>query len=82
VVRGGLYRVVGNPMYVSVLIALVAEALLFRSIRLVVWAVIVSVTVHIFVVAYEEPHLRKQFGTPYEEYSGQVGRWFPRRGGR
>ena len=82
VVRSGLYRLVRNPMYLSVLVALVGEAVLFRSSRLVVWAVIVSITVHLFVVAYEEPRLRQQFGAPYEAYCREVGRWVPRRPGR
>jgi protein-S-isoprenylcysteine O-methyltransferase Ste14 len=79
VVRSGLYRVVRNPMYLSVLTVLVGEAVLFGSLRLVAWAVIVASTVHLFVVAYEEPSLRRQFGVPYEEYCGAVTRWFPRR---
>jgi protein-S-isoprenylcysteine O-methyltransferase Ste14 len=79
VVRNGLYRVVRNPMYLCVLTTLVGEALLFHSARLVVWSVIVAITVHIFVVAYEEPQLRQRFGAPYERYCQDVGRWVPRR---
>jgi protein-S-isoprenylcysteine O-methyltransferase Ste14 len=79
VVRSGLYRVVRNPMYVSVLTALAGEALLFRSARLAVWGVVVALMFHAFVVAYEEPTLRRQFGTNYEAYLGAVPRWLPRR---
>jgi protein-S-isoprenylcysteine O-methyltransferase Ste14 len=78
VVRGGLYGVVRNPMYLSVLTALVGETVLFGSYRLLGWAVSVAVTVHFFVVAYEEPRLREQFGAAYEEYCGDVSRWMPR----
>ena len=78
IVRGGLFGVVRNPMYLAVLIALAGEALLFRSIALIAWAGIVAIWFHLFVVAYEEPRLRRQFGAPYEEYCGAVARWIPR----
>ncbi len=32
----------------------------------------------LFVVFYEEPTLRKKFGTDYEEYCRNVHRWRPR----
>ena len=50
VVRSGLYRVTRNPMYVGVLVTLVGEALLFDSVPLAVWAAVVAVVVHLFVV--------------------------------
>jgi len=34
--------------------------------------------VHLFVVLYEEPTLRKKFGADYEEYCVHVRRWWPR----
>jgi len=79
VVRSGLFRVARNPMYLSVLTALAGEALLFRSLALIAWAGIVGIWFHLFVVAYEEPRLRRQFGAPYEEYCSTVARWRPRR---
>lgn len=78
VVRGGLFRFVRNPMYVSVLTVLIGEVVLFRSFRLAVWAAIVAVVVHLFVVAYEEPSLRDRFGADYETYCRDVPRWIPR----
>jgi protein-S-isoprenylcysteine O-methyltransferase Ste14 len=33
---------------------------------------------HIFVVLYEEPTLRRQFGESYEEYRRTVPRWIPK----
>jgi protein-S-isoprenylcysteine O-methyltransferase Ste14 len=32
---------------------------------------------HLFVILYEEPHLRVTFGTPYEAYCRSVRRWLP-----
>ena len=78
VVRSGLYRAVRNPMYVSVLTALVGEVLLFRSLRIAAWLAIVAVWFHVFVVLYEEPALRRQFGADYDAYRDTVPRWLPR----
>ncbi len=33
---------------------------------------------HLFVLAYEEPHLERAFGAEYEEYRAAVPRWLPR----
>ena len=33
---------------------------------------------YLFVIAYEEPWLRRQFGESYADYARQVGRWLPR----
>jgi protein-S-isoprenylcysteine O-methyltransferase Ste14 len=35
-------------------------------------------TAHTFVVLYEEPTLRRQFGDSYEEYRRNVPRWIPK----
>jgi len=79
VVRGGLYRWVRNPMYVCVAAILLSEALLFESRPLLSWTIVVALGFHIFVVLYEEPHLRRTFGADYEAYTRAVRRWTPRR---
>jgi protein-S-isoprenylcysteine O-methyltransferase Ste14 len=33
---------------------------------------------HLFVVLYEEPTLRRQYGESYEEYVRTVPRWVPK----
>ena len=77
VVRG-LYRYVRNPMYVAVVMILIGESILFISTRILVEAVVFMVSASLFVVFYEEPILRMQFGESYERYCRQVGRWIPR----
>jgi protein-S-isoprenylcysteine O-methyltransferase Ste14 len=76
VVRG-LYRYVRNPMYVAVLLILVAEAWLFSSRALLLYAAGCFVIIHAFVLLYEEPHLRRQFGISYTQYCEKVSRWIP-----
>ena len=78
VVRG-LYRYVRNPMYVGVLTALLGEVLFFESWALFQYAMVWLLIVHLFVVLYEEPKLRRHFGASYEEYCRAVRRWLPGR---
>jgi protein-S-isoprenylcysteine O-methyltransferase Ste14 len=77
VVRG-LYRYVRNPMYLGVTAILLGEVLLTRSGALALYWLIWFVVVNAFVIGYEEPTLRVQFGESYEEYLRTVGRWIPR----
>ena len=76
VVRG-LYRYVRNPMYLSVLLMLSGGAAFFESWALLRYAVGVFIAVHLFVVFYEEPSLRRKFGESYERYCKNVRRWIP-----
>ncbi|MBI4288103.1 MAG: isoprenylcysteine carboxylmethyltransferase family protein [Chloroflexi bacterium] len=74
----GLYWLVRNPMYVGVELMLLGQVLLFQSTRLLIYAMVVGLVVHCFVVFREEPQLRKKFGSKYEEYCRAVPRWVPR----
>lgn len=80
VVRG-LYRYVRNPMYLSVTAIVLGEVLLTGSRGLLLYWSIWFVAVNIFVRAFEEPTLRRQFGASYDEYTSRVGRWLPKLGG-
>jgi protein-S-isoprenylcysteine O-methyltransferase Ste14 len=75
----GLYRFVRNPMYVAVVSVLFGESMLFRSGRVVGYALIACLACHLFVVFYEERALRKKFGADYEAYCKTVPRWLPKR---
>jgi len=74
----GLYRWVRNPMYIAVLSVVIGEAILFRSILLAEYALVLWGVFHMFVVFVEEPSLRSQFGASYETYFRTVPRWLPR----
>lgn len=74
----GPYQWVRNPMYIAVLAVVIGEAILFRSLLLVEYALLVWLVVHLFVVFVEEPSLRSQFRGSYETYLRTVRRWFPR----
>jgi protein-S-isoprenylcysteine O-methyltransferase Ste14 len=74
----GLYRYVRNPMYLAVLSIVVGQALLLGRRRLLVYAAVAWVVVHLFVRLYEEPVLRASFGAEYVAYTAAVRRWWPR----
>ena len=78
-VVGGLYRYVRNPMYLAVAGVILGQAAVLGRWLLVVYAVAYGATVWSFVHWYEEPTLRQQFGTDYEEYLRTVPGWWPRR---
>jgi protein-S-isoprenylcysteine O-methyltransferase Ste14 len=77
-VVSGLYRYVRNPMYVAVSALIFGQGLLFGSVRVLEYGVAVWAAFFVFVVAYEEPTLRKSFGAEYEEYCAKVPGWIPR----
>ena len=74
----GLYRWVRNPMYIAVLSVVIGEAILFHSILLVEYALVLWGMFHVFVVFVEESLLCSQFGASYETYFRTVPRWLPR----
>ena len=74
----GLYRYVRNPMYLAVSVILLGEAASFRSLGLLAYWAVWFLIVNLFVMAYEEPTLRRQFGADFEHYCRRVGRWLPR----
>jgi protein-S-isoprenylcysteine O-methyltransferase Ste14 len=77
VVRG-LHRYVRNPMYLGVALTIAGQAWLFHSRQDAIFAVCMLLIAHLFVISYEEPTLRKQFGEEYARYRTQVPRWIPR----
>jgi protein-S-isoprenylcysteine O-methyltransferase Ste14 len=74
----GLYRFVRNPMYVAGIITLIGWILWSPSLALIIAPFLFFIAAHLFVTFYEEPTLKKKFGTPYEDYFKRVPRWIPR----
>jgi protein-S-isoprenylcysteine O-methyltransferase Ste14 len=83
-VVGGLYGYVRNPMYLAVAALILGQAAILGSWLLVACAAAFIATVWSFVRWYEEPYLRRRFGTAYEDYTRRVPGWWPRvrRGGK
>jgi protein-S-isoprenylcysteine O-methyltransferase Ste14 len=62
---GGFFTLAGFGLYER------SPAILFFSLP---WLLLA----HLFVIFYEEPHLRHKFGSPYDAYCHSVPRWLPR----
>ena len=74
----GLYRYVRNPMYVGVTTILLGELLITQAPAFAWYCAGWFVVVNLFIIGYEEPTLRHQFGASYKAYAKSVGRWIPR----
>jgi protein-S-isoprenylcysteine O-methyltransferase Ste14 len=77
-VTTALHRYVRNPMYIGVFGVLLGEAATFRAFVLLKYAAVCFAAAYLFVIFYEEPTLRRQFGESYEQYRRSVPRWIPR----
>jgi len=74
-VINGLYKYSRNPMYIGVILMLIAEAVFFLSNSLWFYLTIVFIAFNLFILLHEEPRLRKDFGQEYLEYCKKVRRW-------
>ena len=76
----GFYRYVRNPMYLGFFVGWAGLWVVFGHANLtaIAWACVVVLGVALFVVFYEQPTLRKKFGTDYKEYCRNVPPWIPR----
>jgi protein-S-isoprenylcysteine O-methyltransferase Ste14 len=75
----GPYAITRNPMYIAVLAILSGWSLLFNSVELVVYLVVLATAFHLRVILYEEPRAQKQFGGAWVVYKSTVRRWIPDR---
>jgi protein-S-isoprenylcysteine O-methyltransferase Ste14 len=64
-------------MYVGVLLFLLGEALFFGSWAFLLYTFGWLAVVHVNVILYEEPNLRRKFGGSYDHYRSAVRRWIP-----
>ena len=77
VVSGG-FRYVRNPGYIAVVSMVIGQGLFLGSKAVLAYAACLALGFHLFVVLYEEPALRGQFGEEYAAYCRRVPRWLPR----
>jgi protein-S-isoprenylcysteine O-methyltransferase Ste14 len=77
-VAAGFYRYVRNPMYAGVLLILIGHFLWFGFWLLLTYTALAFTATHLFVRLYEEPTLKRKFGTAYENYLESVPRWIPK----
>jgi protein-S-isoprenylcysteine O-methyltransferase Ste14 len=75
----GLYRYVRNPMYLGVVLVILAQVVWFQSPVLGTYLGAFWLFVHTFVLLHEEPALRRRFDGAYVAYCRGVHRWIPGR---
>jgi protein-S-isoprenylcysteine O-methyltransferase Ste14 len=66
-------------MYIGAGLALAGAALFYGSWSIAIYAGSFLIVMHLFVVLYEEPTLRRTFGSEYEAYCRRVRRWWPKK---
>jgi protein-S-isoprenylcysteine O-methyltransferase Ste14 len=76
VVRGP-YRFVRNPMISGVILIILAESLILRSLPLAQWAGTFLLINMIYIPLFEEPFLEQRFGEGYRSYKRHVRRFLP-----
>ena len=74
-VASGPYAVLRNPMYLGAAAAMGGAALYYQSWGLLTYVIALAIAAHLFVVAYEEPALRRAFGRDYDAYCARTRRW-------
>jgi protein-S-isoprenylcysteine O-methyltransferase Ste14 len=65
-------------MYIGVALIIGGQAWLFHSTHIAIYLAGFWLVAHLFVLLYEEPTLRRQFGGEYERYCAAVPRWIPK----
>ena len=74
-VVSGLYKFSRNPMYIGVMLMLIGEAVLFSSSSLWLYTIIAFIAFNLFIIYHEEPRLKRDFGTEYQQYLKTARRW-------
>lgn len=77
-VATGPYRVVRNPMMLSLFLVLGGETAFYQSRAIGIFTLALMAAAWAFVRCWEEPELARRFGASYTAYRRQVPRWIPR----
>jgi protein-S-isoprenylcysteine O-methyltransferase Ste14 len=65
-------------MYVAVVSLILGQAMVFGNMQMLVYGLCVWLAMHLFVLVYEEPTLRRTFAEEYSDFCAHVPRWIPR----
>jgi protein-S-isoprenylcysteine O-methyltransferase Ste14 len=75
IVRSGIYRFTRNPMYLGMLIVLIAWLALLANVGAAVVVGLFAVYITRWQIVPEERALEEKFGAEYEAYRSSVRRW-------
>ena len=73
----GFYRFVRNPLYIAGVFVFLGETLLFQSIGIFIYCLLMFAVFNVQVIM-EETFLEERFGDSYKQYYEAVPRWIPR----
>ncbi len=71
----GLYKYSRNPMYISYMMIALSLFLYFGYILLFAYFLFAIIVIHLAVVYFEEPRLKKRFSKDYLDYFNKIPRW-------
>lgn len=74
-VTSGAFRISRNPIYLSVVMFLIGEAMLLGSLSPFVFPFLFMFIINAYVIPGEEKNLEAAFGSSYQEYKKKVRRW-------
>jgi len=74
-VTGGIYGISRNPMYVGMLLLLLAFVLWLGNVSAALAALLFFISIDRFQIEREEESLRQAFGDTYNKYALRVPRW-------
>lgn len=77
VIRKGVFNIVRHPVYSAAMLIMLAFFVMGLSI-LSFAVIILNFIFYNAMAAYEEKLLLKKFGSEYEQYMNEVGRWLPK----
>jgi protein-S-isoprenylcysteine O-methyltransferase Ste14 len=75
--RSGPYRYVRNPIYIGNSVIVLGLVFSMEGLWLLPLAALWCGTLYSLVVRYEEGHLLRKHGAPYQAYLTEVPRWLP-----
>lgn len=76
-VTGGLYGLVRNPIYTSLMPTLLGLALLVPNLIALASVPLFAAALEVETRLIEEPHLQRRHGAAYAAYAARVGRFLP-----
>lgn len=74
----GPYRYVRNPMYIGNLTLAVGVGIFIASGTYLIYALVLAIVTHFYIVFSEEPQLVRRFGQDYLDYCKTTNRWIPK----
>ncbi|MEQ8485930.1 MAG: isoprenylcysteine carboxylmethyltransferase family protein [Pseudomonadales bacterium] len=74
-VTTGIYRFTRNPMYLGMLLLLLAWGVYVRSVPALALVPAFVLYMNLFQIAPEERHMRGKFGDTFTRYQSRVRRW-------